>query len=51
MNDKGASPSAPRPQRLKKEEAREALPEHLRLVFDKLCEEKNRCRNIITDRA
>jgi hypothetical protein len=33
MNDKDASQSAPRPQRLKKQEAREALPEH------KLCDE------------
>jgi hypothetical protein len=39
MSDKDASPSAPRPQRLKKQEARETLPEHLRPVFDKLCEE------------
>jgi hypothetical protein len=28
-----------RPQRLKKEQAREALPENLRGTFDKLCEE------------
>ena len=27
------------PQRLKKKEAREALPEELREIFDKLCEE------------
>ena len=32
-------PTESAPQRLKKAEARESLPEELRPVFDKLCEE------------
>jgi len=37
-NIPGSAPSGP-PKRLKKLEAREALPEELRETFDKLCEE------------
>jgi hypothetical protein len=33
------SPTQPPPRRLKKTEAREALSEELRPIFDKLCEE------------
>ena len=35
----GPLPSTSRPQRLKKKEAREALSEELRPIFDNLCEE------------
>ena len=38
MGNPISSASSP-PQRLKKKEAREALPENLRETFDKLCEE------------
>jgi hypothetical protein len=36
---KESAPRSSPPRRLKKNEAREALPEELREVFDKLCEE------------
>jgi hypothetical protein len=39
MSDKDTPASTPRPKRLKKQEARESLPEDLRPMFDKLCEE------------
>jgi hypothetical protein len=35
----GSSPPTSPPQRLKKKEAREALPEELRPIYDSLCEE------------
>jgi hypothetical protein len=38
MSDALSGPQ-PRPKRLKKKEAREALPEELRETFDQLCEE------------
>jgi hypothetical protein len=39
MDDNKNSSPAPRPLKLKKAQAREALPENLRTTFDKLCEE------------
>jgi hypothetical protein len=39
MSTESRTPPALPPQRLKKKEAREALPEDLRPIYDRLCEE------------